>query len=35
MTKSGTIRQNEISQYVEFVASVQELVDKLAQQLKK
>jgi predicted Rossmann-fold nucleotide-binding protein len=35
MTKRGTIRQNEISQYVEFVASVQELVDKLAQQLKK
>jgi predicted Rossmann-fold nucleotide-binding protein len=35
MTKRGTIRQNEISQYVEFVANVQELVDKLAQQLKK
>jgi predicted Rossmann-fold nucleotide-binding protein len=35
MTKRGTIRENEISQYVEFVANVQELVEKLARQLKK
>jgi predicted Rossmann-fold nucleotide-binding protein len=35
MTKRGTIRQNEISQYVEFVANPQELVDKLMHQLKK
>jgi predicted Rossmann-fold nucleotide-binding protein len=35
MTKRGTIRSNEVSQYVEFVANAQELVDKLALQLKK
>jgi predicted Rossmann-fold nucleotide-binding protein len=35
MTKRGTIRQNEVSQHVEFVANAQELVDKLALQLKK
>jgi hypothetical protein len=35
MTKRGAIRQNEIYQWVEFVADAQELVDKLAIQLKK
>jgi predicted Rossmann-fold nucleotide-binding protein len=35
MKKRGTIRQNEVTQYVEFVTNAQELVDKLALRLIK